>query len=172
MRDGPVRTLIKRLARLWFDAHVARRRTACAAVGGAAYELAGACEGCAKCCEEPTILVGELALSVPFVARAMALWQRWVNGFVLTAVNRREGTMAFTCTHFDRETRRCDSYDTRPGMCRDYPRALLDQPAPELFEGCGFRARAVNADGMLQALIDQGIEGEQLVQLKKKLYLS
>lgn len=171
MRDGPVRTLIKRLARLWFDAHVARHRKATERAGGAAYVLAGECQGCAKCCEAPTILIGEVALSVPFVARLMALWQRAVNGFVLTEVRRREGTMVFTCTHFDEETRRCDSYETRPGMCRDYPRALLDQPAPELFEACGYRARASNADGMLQALVDQGIEGEQLVQIKKKLYL-
>ncbi len=30
-----------------------------------------------------------------------------------------------SCNHFDRENRRCDSYTTRPGWCRDYPRAQL-----------------------------------------------
>lgn len=27
----------------------------------------------------------------------------------------------YTCTHFDRETRRCAIYEHRPHMCREYP---------------------------------------------------
>lgn len=29
-------------------------------------------------------------------------------------------TTAYTCKHFDKETRRCLIYETRPKMCRDY----------------------------------------------------
>lgn len=37
------------------------------------------------------------------------------------------------CRHFDRETRRCREYESRPVMCRRFP---YERPCP--FEGCTF----------------------------------
>ena len=94
-----------------------------------------------------------------------------MNGFAL--VSRDPGTrvFVFNCTHFDRATRACDSYDSRPGMCRDYPRNLLDQPNPEMLPGCGYRPVARNAAALLRALESASVRGDTLVRLKKDLHL-
>jgi uncharacterized protein len=77
----------------------------------------------------------------------------------------------FRCTHFDPVTRLCDSYATRPGMCRDYPRALLYQPSPELLPGCGYRVVARGRERWLRVLGQSGLSDEQLQKVKKGLYL-
>lgn len=98
-----------------------------------------------------------------------------VNGFELVEADRQARAFVFRCTHFDWQTRRCDSYATRPAMCRDYPRVLLDQPWPELFEGCGFRVRAADAERQAaildQALAQGGLDAEQAAELRRKLRL-
>ena len=75
-----------------------------------------------------------------------------VNGFVLVAHEPRQRVLLFRCTHFEPVTRACDSYASRPGMCRDYPRLMLWQPGPEFLPGCGYRAIAPNAQGLRLAL--------------------
>jgi Fe-S-cluster containining protein len=167
MRDGPVRAVLKGIARRWYALNLAARR----ARHKPAFELAGECQGCARCCEEPSIYVGRLLFLLPITRRVFAAWQRRVNGFVLVREEPKARVMVFDCTHFDPETRRCDSYATRPGMCRDYPRALLDGVDPDFFKGCGYRAVAVGSARMLASLEAQGVEGEQLVELKRKLHL-
>ena len=86
-------------------------------------------------------------------------------------VEEEEALFVFRCTHFDWRTRRCGSYASRPFMCRDYPRALLDQPWPVLFDACGFRPIARNAEQMRTALRDQQIPEAEREKLEKKLYL-
>ena len=56
-------------------------------------------------------------------------------------------------------------------MCRDYPRALLFQPSPEMLPGCGYRALPPNAAGLRVALEAQGLAAGQLERLKKDLHL-
>jgi hypothetical protein len=87
----------------------------------------------------------------------------------LARADRQDHSFVFECTHFDRITRRCDSYASRPGMCRDYPRVLLDQAAPALFRACGFRAVAPNAVGVLRAAIGRGVTAEQERKLRAGL---
>lgn len=165
MRDGPVRTFIKtRLAKSYL-ASVERRRK------DAHWILAGECRSCASCCERPTIVVGSLMYFMAPLNRVWLWWQRAVNGFVLVDKEREARAFVFECTHFDTATRRCDSYLSRPGMCHDYPRMLLDSLDPELFPSCGHRAVAKNGAEMLAALKAKGVDGEQLVQLSKKLRL-
>lgn len=65
----------------------------------------------------------------------------------------------------------CDSYESRPGICRDYPASLLDSPGPDFSEVGGFRAVARNAEAMSRALEDAGVPPDTLAELKKKLYL-
>ncbi|RME27954.1 MAG: YkgJ family cysteine cluster protein [Deltaproteobacteria bacterium] len=103
-------------------------------------------------------------------------WQRRVNGFELVEADRRGRALVFHCTHFDPHTRRCDSYHSRPFMCRDYPRALLDQAWPDLFEGCGFRIIAADADRQRRALSDAalsdaGLSEEQQAELRRRMRL-
>ena len=129
------------------------------------------CQRCAACCEAPAIRAGWLTWWFPTLRRAFLLWQRVVNGFELRETDREAHLFVFHCTHFDRSTRLCDSYDSRPGMCRDYPRALLYQPHPELLPGCGYRPIARNAKRFLRVLDGQTLTEEQRAKLKKSLFL-
>lgn len=135
------------------------------------WQLAGACESCAACCERPSIGVGKALWFLPTLRRAFLAWQRVVNGFELVEADRETRSFAFRCTHFDPETRRCDSYASRPFMCRDYPRVHLDAAWPELFERCGFRPRARDAERQIAELEAAGVGPEKVEELKRKLYL-
>lgn len=171
MRDGTLRRSVKALARtafflnLWTDRGWRRRR------GERPYILGGACRRCAACCEAPAIRVHALVWLSPGLRRAFLWWQETVNGFLLVEARHRERTFVFRCTHFDPTTRSCDSYSSRPGMCRDYPRALLDQTAPELLPGCGYWPVARNAARVLRVLESQPLTEEQRARLRRDLYL-
>lgn len=59
---------------------------------------------------------------------ARILWaDKQVNGvhtlrrMLIPLDQYRDGRPLFACSRFDHETRKCDRYDERPGMCRDYP---------------------------------------------------
>lgn len=162
---------VKAVARGLFVATLLVRRRLARARGEERWVLAGTCGRCAKCCEEPSLRVDRVTWHLPTARRLFLWWQRAVNGFELAGEERRQRVFSFRCTHFDATTRRCDSYGARPGICRDYPRALLDQPWPEFFGGCGFRAVAKNADGMLVALGRTGLSPEELETLARKLNL-
>src|SRR5690606_19861784 len=112
--------------------------------------------------EAPGIQVGKLLWYMPTLRRIFLAWQKRVNGFELIDRDVRHRVFVFRCTHFDPETRRCDSYDSRPGMCRDYPRALLFTANPEFLPGCGYKAVACGAEKFIEALQKEGIEGEKL----------
>ncbi len=167
MRDGRRKGALKRWLAAAYVADVERRR----ARAGTPWVLQGDCGGCASCCEAPSIAVGPVVYFVPVVRHLFLWWQRAVNGFEFTRGERKARAFVFRCTHFDAVTRRCDSYDTRPGMCRDYPRMLLEQANPELFPSCGYRAVAKNGEAMLASLRAAGVEGEQLVQITRRLRL-
>lgn len=171
VRDGFIRRVIKALARTGYSVSLRLTRARRRWRGEHAFELAGSCQGCAKCCDEPAISVPDAALERRLVFRMFVTWQRIVNGFELSRINTDEGVVYFRCTHLDPATRRCDSYDSRPGMCRDYPRMQLYQPNPELFEGCGYRAIAPNASGLLKVLQEQPMTEEQREKLKDGLRL-
>ena len=171
MKDGPVRWGIKRLALWHFQANLWAWRVVMRLRGQRPYQLAGSCEGCARCCEAPSIAVTKLTWYLPTLRRLFLGWHRIINGFELVERVREGRVFVFCCTHFDPKTRQCDSYTSRPGMCRDYPRALLWQPHPVLFEGCGFRPRSPDAVAMIAELEAQGVEGERLADLKRRLFL-
>ncbi len=171
MRDGAIRRAVKAVAlsafylNLWADR--GRRR----ALGERSYVLGGACQRCAACCEAPAIRVHALVWLAPRLRRLFLWWQERVNGFVLVEARRRERTFVFRCTHFDRASRACDSYASRPGLCRDYPRALLFQPSPELLPGCGYRPVARNAAELRRALDGAALSDEQRERLRSELHL-
>jgi Fe-S-cluster containining protein len=171
LKDGPVRSAVKALALRVYDARLALHRMRKRERGEIPYELGGACVLCAKCCEAPGIQVGFLTWYVPLFQRIFLLWHQQVNGFELRERSRADRAFIFRCAHFDPKTRRCDSYHSRPGMCRDYPRPLMEQANPELFEGCGFKPVAKDRVRLLRALDQQPLSGEQQAKLRKELYL-
>jgi Fe-S-cluster containining protein len=171
LKDGPLRTAIKAIARRVYDARLALHRFQKERNGDVPYELGGACRLCAKCCEAPGIQTDVLTWYVPLFRRMFLLWHEHVNGFEMVERRRADRAFIFRCTHFDPGTRRCDSYHSRPGMCRDYPRGLMEQASPELFEGCGFKPLAKDRDRLLRALEEQPLTEEQRAKLKKELYL-
>lgn len=171
MKDGLARCSIKALARaafslnLWVDRGLRRAR------GEQPFLLGGSCERCARCCEAPGIRVHSVLLLSPLLRRLFLWWQEGVNGFVLAETRPRERTFVFRCTHFDAASRSCDSYGSRPGMCRDYPRAQLFQPQPAMLAGCGYRPVARNAARVLRVLQDQTLSDEQRARLSRELHL-
>jgi hypothetical protein len=171
VKDGPLRRGLKRLALAAFVVDVGATRVWRRMRGQRAYLLGGDCRRCARCCEAPAIQVGPLTWHVPLLRRLFLLWQRQVNGFEPTGKDRAARSFVFRCTHFDVETRSCDSYDSRPGMCRDYPRALLWQPAPEMLPGCGYRPVAWNAASLRRALDARPLSDAQRERLKRDLFL-
>jgi uncharacterized protein len=171
MRDGPLRRSVKAAARaafflnLWTDRGLRRLR------GERPFVLGGSCQRCAACCEAPTIRAHALVSLAPTLRRAFLWWQEKVNGFVLVEARRRERLFVFRCTHFDAAARSCDSYASRPGMCRDYPRNLLYQAAPAMLPGCGYRPVATNAAGLRLALESQPLTNEKRARLARDLRL-
>lgn len=171
MKDGPGRRIIKRLT-LWnFYANVAAHRLWLRLRRQNHYVLAGDCRRCARCCEAPAIQVGWFTWNLPPVRKLFLAWQKRVNGFDVTGRDPIEQSFVFRCTHFDWTTRSCDSYDSRPGMCRDYPRLLLEQPRPELLPGCGYRAVWRKSESLTRALEAAHLGSEAMEKLRRDLYL-
>ena len=104
--------------------------------------------------------------------RALALWwQRLVNGFELVSSDPRFRTVTFRCTHYDPVTKQCDSYDSRPLICRDYPVNLTHEASPVLFDECSYRIVDVKAEALRDALARTTLSEEKRAELERKLHL-
>jgi uncharacterized protein len=171
MRDGLVRRGLKRAALLHFHVNLGVHRLLRRARGERPYRLGGDCRRCARCCEAPALQALPLVFHVPPLRRLWLSWQERVNGFVLVRTEPAARTFVFRCTHFDAEKRSCDSYDSRPGACRDYPRLLLWQASPEFLPGCGYRAVLANAASLSARLAEQSLTPEQRAKLRRGLRL-
>lgn len=171
MKDGPLRRTLKAVARGAFFLNVRTDRGWRRARGERSFLLGGACQRCAACCEAPAIRAHALVSLSPALRRGFLWWQEKVNGFILVEARRRERLFVFRCTHFDAATRSCDSYTSRPGMCRDYPRNLLFQAGPAMLPGCGYRPVVANAAGLRRALESQPLTDEQRARLARDLHL-
>jgi Fe-S-cluster containining protein len=171
VKDGPLRAALKRVARAHFDLNLGLTRRLRRRRGGPLYALGGTCGGCAACCEAPAIRASAPVWYLRSLRWLFLRWQERVNGFVLADARPGTRLFVFRCTHFDPRTRRCDSYATRPGMCRDYPRGLLDQPSPELFPGCGYRAVARDRERWERVLAGRPLSAEQMRKIRRGLHL-
>jgi Fe-S-cluster containining protein len=171
MNDGPVRRALKAVARANFFANRLPQRLWLRLRGEAAFTLGGECRRCAACCESPSIRANAAVWYLPTLRRLFLLWQERVNDFALVEARRSDRVFVFRCGHFDAESRLCDSYDSRPGMCRDYPRNLLHQSRPAFLPGCGYRAVAQDARRMLRVLESQPMSEEQRRRLVRDLHL-
>jgi Fe-S-cluster containining protein len=171
MRDGILLRAVKRVALWSFRVNVATQRALLRARSERPWTLGGACDRSGGCCEAPAISVGRVLGSLPAACRLFLAWQKRVNGFELVSAEPRSRVFTFRCSHFDRGTRTCDSYGSRPGMCRDYPRNLMWQPNPELLPACGYRAVPPNAAGLRAALDEAELTPQQREKLRKGLRL-
>jgi Fe-S-cluster containining protein len=171
MVDGPLRRLIKLVARVVQRGDLALGRLWLRLYGEPLYRLEGHCSGCGSCCEHPTVQLPRVLFAFRGYRRLLLLWHRWVNGFELERMDRRAHALVFRCDHFDPDSRGCDSYASRPTMCRDYPRPLLYQAAPELFEACTHRVVYRHAARFEQALREQDLPPEKLEELRRRLGL-
>jgi len=137
MRDAPWRRAIKAVARWRYGVDLAATRRLRRWFGhDQPLTLQGACTACGACCETPAVQVWPPLLYFRRVRALILAWHRHINGFELIGQDRRHGVLIFRCTHYDPATKLCDSYDSRPGLCRDYPRNLLDDPRPEFLPPC------------------------------------
>lgn len=171
MRDGAAKGLLKQLVALTWMIELGIRRRVHAFRERPRWRLAGSCNGCGRCCVESPLRVGLAIWYLPLLRTLFLGWQRRVNGFEFLRQERQGRFFVFRCTHYDPETRRCDSYATRPAMCRDYPRALLAGAWPELFPECGFEVKARRADGMRGAIDGLDLPEDEKAELKRKLRL-
>ncbi|HLL53452.1 MAG TPA: YkgJ family cysteine cluster protein [Myxococcaceae bacterium] len=171
MKDGPIRRVIKRLALLRYAIDLRVTRLVLRTRGEPHYKLAGSCNGCGKCCETPVVQASRPVFRVRSLRWLALWWHRVVNGFELINEDPRFKLFVFRCTHYDPVTKLCDSYDSRPGMCRDYPRNLLYSPLPEFPAECGFYAVYKKAAQLRQSLEQANLPPEKLQQLVEKLRL-
>ncbi len=171
LKDGPARIALKALARALFFADLRGTRAIRRLRGEKPYRLGGACGLCAACCESPMIQTGVWTYRLRTLRFLFLAWHRIVNGFHLVGEHPRLNAFSFRCTHFDPATRRCDSYSSRPGMCRDYPRALLWEGEPPFLAGCGYRAISPNAERVRRLLEDEGLPPEKLDEIEERLHL-
>lgn len=98
-------------------------------------------------------------------------WHRLVNGFEYVGDDRRLKLLVFRCTHYDAVTKQCDSYGSRPGMCRDDPRNLVYSALPEFFPECGYSAVYKKSEQLRRALLAANLPPEKYEELVRRLHL-
>lgn len=168
MQDGWLRRTIKACVRTMWSLELGLRR---GLAPRPRWQLTGSCNGCGACCERPTIAVGRMLWRWPTPRRLFLAWQHRVNGFVEPQRLSDARAYAFRCTHYDPQTRLCDSYSSRPWMCRDYPRVLLGQSWPELFDDCSHGLVDRQGGGLAAALEETDLDPEARAELLRKLRL-
>jgi uncharacterized protein len=171
LKDGILRRAVKTAALAGFTVNCTLDRVVRRLRGERFYRLEGSCHCSGQCCESPAIRATWWLWYLRTLRRLFLWWQRVVNGLELTETDPRGRIFVFRCTHFDPVSRRCDSYGSRPGMCRDYPRVQLTQPNPELFPRCGYRLVAPNAEALRRALSGRGLTEQQMERLTRGLHL-
>ncbi|HEX8434494.1 YkgJ family cysteine cluster protein [Archangium sp.] len=171
MKDGPLRRFIKRLALLRYTFDLGVTRLVLRAQGEPRYRLTGACNGCGRCCEAPTIPVSRPVFFLRSLRWLTLTWHRVVNGFEYAGEDRRHKLFIFRCTHYDPVTKQCDSYESRPGMCRDYPRNLAYSALPEFFPECGYSSVYKKSEQLRKALEQANLPPEKYEELVRKLQL-
>lgn len=168
MRDGAIRRTVKCVSRWAFQTDLLWQRAwARLRWNEPRYELRGTCNQCGACCETPMITVHGVVFHLKSLRALFVWWQRVVNGFELVEAQRRGHTFVFRCTHFDPETKLCDCYASRPGMCRDHPRVLLFEARPALLDCCGYKAVYRDSEDLRESLSDLDIPPEKMAEIER-----
>jgi len=135
------------------------------------YRLTGTCDGCGRCCETPSVALGRVAWHWRGLRALHVWWHRVVNGFELLSLDPRLRLLVFRCTHYDAASKQCDSYGSRPLMCRDYPVNLTYGAVPALFDECSHGVVLRQAERFRAALAQTDLSPEAREALEKKLHL-
>lgn len=170
MKDGLIRRSIKRVALIRYRVDLWVARAVRRRVQPPRYRLAGECNGCGACCETPMIQTNAVFFRLRTARWLILTWHRVVNGFEFIRNDPKSRAIVFRCTHYDPVTKHCDSYDSRPGMCRDYPTNLLDGGYPQFPSECSHYAIDNNAERFNSVLDKLDLPPEKLEELKKRLH--
>ena len=172
MKDGPAIKVIKRVALWRYRWDLALTRFLRNRQNPSRFHLGGSCNKCSLCCESPMIQTYPWLFRTRIIRWVFLWWHRKINGFVLTREEKKPHIFIFKCTHFNPLLKRCDSYDSRPGMCRDYPRNLLDCTYPDPFlKDCGFYPVDVHRARLKSSLQNLEISKEKREELETRLFL-
>lgn len=171
MKDGIVRTFIKLIAGIVYFIDLKITRFFWKLSGVKSYHLRGECSKCGACCVSPSIQVGKLVWNIGFFEICFLVWQKYVNGFEFVDRESQGRIYVFKCNHYNSEKNECDSYFSRPVMCRDYPKALTYQINPVFFKTCTLRPIDKKAKKILDKLQTKNMTEEQIELIKKELFL-
>jgi uncharacterized protein len=171
VKDGFIRCTVKRFAWVRYAVDLWITRKVMVLKGEEKFELRGHCNRCGRCCEYPTIQMSDITFHMKRFKTCIIWWQQTVNGFVLDKENKLDATLTFTCTHYCDDTGQCDSYASRPGMCRDYPVGQIYSVNPTFFEECGFYAVDKRAASFRKALEKTELPPDKREDLYKRLHL-
>ena len=171
LKDRPAIALLKRIVLVLWTVELWLRRALSRGWRRRFSALSGECSACGCCCVEPSIHATSVIWHLPILRRLFLAWQSRVNGFEFQGQDADRHDLVFRCTHYDPVSKRCDSYASRPSMCRDYPTVLLGQAWPELFESCGYRVRARKPDGLRAGIEATSLSPEAKAELRRKLRL-
>lgn len=171
MRDNSVRRFIKFIARIRYSIDLKITRRILKFRGIPQFVLAGHCIACGQCCQTPSIHTPFLSHYFKSFRWLTLLWHHQINGFIFLSENRPHRILTFNCSHFNPSTQHCDSYESRPGLCRDYPHNLLFSVHPEFFPNCGFRPVDQHAQHFKELLDAHKIPQDIQDVLRSKLHL-
>jgi len=169
VKDTVALSLVKRLVRLFWLVDGVLRRVLIPRRRWRYWRLEGTCNACGSCCVEPSIHVGPITWHLPLARQLLVAWHARINGFMYDGQDEKHHELIFRCTHYQPTSQRCDSYASRPSMCRDYPRTLLAQAWPELFPSCGYRVRLRKAEQLRRGIEATSLSPEAKAQLRRKL---
>jgi uncharacterized protein len=169
VKDRAALAHFKRIIRLLWSVELWLRRELRLGKRWRYWKLEGECDACGSCCVEPSIHVGPVTWHLPFARWLFVAWQSRVNGLEYIGEDEHTHDLLFRCTHYEPTSKRCDSYTSRPSMCRDYPKALLDQAWPELFPECSHRVRPRKAEQLRQGIEATSLSPEAKAELRRKL---
>ena len=172
MKDGIIRKAIKKIALSFYMIDLKSTREIRRLRDDPLYHLGGSCNQCGACCKSPMIQIFPPFFYLKSIRRLIIMWHRLVNGFEYIGKNYKSQILIFRCTHWNSETKVCDSYNTRPGMCRDYPRNLIYSTNPIFLDECSYYAIDKNADRLGAALGELHLSPKKLEMLKRKLHIS
>ena len=167
-----IKRVVKRAALICYMVDLNTTRIIQKLRGEPLYQLRGTCNGCGACCRSPMVQVFPLFFHIKSARKLILLWHQLVNGFEYVGEDRNNKTFIFRCSHWDPKSQKCDSYDSRPGMCRDYPRNLIYSTNPVFLKECSYYAVDKNAKTITEALEELDLPPEKLNLLKRKLHLS
>lgn len=171
MKDGVIRKSIKLLALVRYRVDLNFTRLLLGLKGEPDFLMKGECCSCGGCCETPMIKTFAIFFYFKSLRWIYLTWHEKANGFKLIRENRKARTFMFQCTHLDPETKECDAYSSRPGMCRDYPRNILYNTPPDFLPKCTFYPIAKNSEKIIESLEKLDIPPEELQKLKKDFFV-